>query len=129
MTGDTCSFAPGTEEKILRLRTAENKFVLKAGIPNATKVLNGWNAGLRFIFCSVQSLYGFLPTVPGAKEQVSPYIHQKNTQGTAWKSMSRKNRFTKFYARISPVFPGSPARSLHQICSGTFHIPHQILYP
>ena len=77
LTGDTCSFAPGTEEKILRLRTAENKFVLKAGIPNATKVLNGWNAGLRFIFCSVQSLYGFFPTAPGEKEQVSPYVHLK----------------------------------------------------
>ena len=48
--GDTCSFASDTEEKILRLRTAENKFVIKAGIPNATKVLNGWNAGLRFVF-------------------------------------------------------------------------------
>ena len=48
--GGLVHFYTDTEEKILRLRTAKNKFVIKAGIPNATNVLNGWNAGLRFVF-------------------------------------------------------------------------------
>ncbi len=70
--GGLVHFYTDTEEKILRLRTAKNKFVIKAGIPNATNVLNGWNAGLRFVFCSVQSLYGFLPTVSDAKRTSPP---------------------------------------------------------